>query len=319
MTPLRTNVTFGTANFSVKIHSTLIIGDGTGKAEKVKTKVSANTTVISGAQVDGTNTNTRLALGQMIVAPFSGTQSLQVSDISGINSIVEALSTTATVAAQFGSDHLSNTVANTAHTNNITSRFNFNTGQKDNYLDHGSITLKPGQSLPANNVLILFDYFSHSSTDGYASVESYTNVDYANIPSFTSPVSGVTKQLRDCLDFRPIKSIGSAGTLQTNEDIPDADVSITANTIIYMPRKDKLTITKDRVYKVISGVSSEDPILPADDDDSMTLYNMDIPAYTFNSSDVDTQYIDNRRFTMRDIGKIEKRVDQLEYYTALTL
>ena len=51
----------------------------------------------------------------------------------------------------------------------------------------------------------------------------------------------------------------------------------------------------------------------------MTLYNLDIPAFTFNASDCDTQYIDNRRFTMRDIGKIEKRVDQLEYYTALTL
>ena len=86
-----------------------------------------------------------------------------------------------------------------------------------------------------------------------------------------------------------------------------------------MPRKDKLTLTKDRVLKVIEGVSTEEPNLPADDEDAMTLYNLDIPAYTFNASDVDTQYIDNRRFTMRDIGKIEKRVDTLEYYTALTL
>ena len=143
--------------------------------------------------------------------------------------------------------------------------------------------------------MIVFDYFSHAPTDGYASVESYTNVDYADIPSFTSPVSGVTRQLRDCLDFRPIKSItssGGTGTLQTNEDIPDADTSITANTIFYLPRKDKLTLTKDRVYKVLNGVSAEDPILPADDDDAMTLYSLDIPAYTFNSSDVDTQYID---------------------------
>ena len=126
--------------------------------------------------------------------------------------------------------------------------------------------------------------------------------------------------MRDCLDFRPIKSItssGGTGTLQTNEDIPDADTSITANTIFYLPRKDKLTLTKDRVYKGINGVSAEDPILPADDDDAMTLYSLDIPAYTFNSSDVDTQYIDNRRFTMRDIGKIEKRVDTLVSQKAL--
>ena len=255
----------------------------------------------------------------MIVVPFTGTQSLHVADCIAVTSVVEAVSTTATTAAQFPTATLGAAVGNTAHVNNITSRYSFNSGQKDNFIDHASITLKPGQAKPANNVLILFDYFSHSPTDGYASVESYTNVDYADIPSFVSPVSGATKQLRDCLDFRPIKSIGSAGTLQTNEDIPDADTSITANTIFYLPRKDKLTLTKDRVYKVVNGVSAEDPILPADDDDAMTLYSLDIPAYTFNSSDVDTQYIDNRRFTMRDIGKIEKRVDTLEYYTALSL
>ena len=255
----------------------------------------------------------------MIVASFSGTQSLQISDATVVTSVIEAVSTTNTMAAQFPAITLAAAVGNTAHVSNITSRYTFNDGQKDNSIGHSFITLKPGQPKPVNNVLILFDYFSHTPTDGFASVESYTNVDYANIPSFTSPVSGVTKQLRDCLDFRPVKSISATGTLQTNEDIPDADTSITANTIFYLPRKDKLALTKDRVYQVISGVSAEDPILPADDDDAMTLYSLDIPAYTFNSSDVDTQYVDNRRFTMRDIGKIEKRVDTLEYYTALSL
>ena len=93
---------------------------------------------------------------------------------------------------------------------------------------------------------------------------------------------------------------------------------MTANVVSYLGRNDKLALTKDRVFSVIEGVS-EEPILPADDEDAMTLYNLDIPPYTFNASDVDTQYIDNRRFTMRDIGKIEKRVDALEYYTALSL
>ena len=321
LTPLRTNVTFGNAStFTAKIYSTL---DIVAKAEKVKTKVTATSPSATADIKDNgavlTNTNNRLANGQMIVVPFTGTQSLHVADGIAVTSVVEAVSTTATTAAQFPTATLGAAVGNTAHPSNITSRYSFNSGQKDNFIDHASITLKPGQAKPANNVLILFDYFSHAPTDGYASVESYTNVDYADIPSFVSPVSGATKQLRDCLDFRPIKSIGSAGTLQTNEDIPDADTSITANTIFYLPRKDKLTLTKDRVYKVVNGVSAEDPILPADDDDAMTLYSLDIPAYTFNSSDVDTQYIDNRRFTMRDIGKIEKRVDTLEYYTALSL
>ena len=210
-------------------------------------------------------------------------------------------------------------MGDTSHTNNITSRYIFNGGQKDNFLDHASITLKAGQPLPANNVLVLYNYFEHGSQHGFASGESYTGITYENIPAFISPITGVRKELRDCIDFRPYKSRGSSGTLVTNRDIPDADVSMSANVVYYLGRNDKMTLTKDRVFKVIEGVSSENPILPSDDEDSMTLYNLDIPPYTFNASDVDTQYIDNRRFTMRDIGKIEKRVDTLEYYTALTL
>ncbi|RZD48139.1 MAG: hypothetical protein CXT78_01680 [Thaumarchaeota archaeon] len=320
LTPVRTGVVFASGTtFTAKVYSTL---DIVAKAEKVKTKVTATSPAAPGDIKDNgnilTNTNNRLANGQMIVASFAGTQSLQVSDVTAVSSIIEANTTVNTMVSQYNATVLA-AVGNTAHVNNITSRYTFNDGQKDNSIDHSSITLKPGQAKPANNVLILFDYFTHTPTDGYASVESYTNIDYADIPSFTSPVSGVTRQLRDCLDFRPVKSISASGTLQTNEDIPDADTSITANTIFYLPRKDKLTLTKDRVYKVLNGVSAENTILPADDDDAMTLYSLDIPAYTFNSSDVDTQYVDNRRFTMRDIGKIEKRVDTLEYYTALSL
>ena len=43
-----------------------------------------------------TNTNNRLANGQMIVVPFTGTQSLYVADGLQVSSVVEAVSTTAT-------------------------------------------------------------------------------------------------------------------------------------------------------------------------------------------------------------------------------
>ena len=320
LTPTRDGNTYTAGSFTASVLATV---DTTVQAEKTKTLVSA-TVPASGANVKDsgtvlTNSNDRIANGQFIVAPFTGTQSLQISDVFQINSIIEGVASSGTAATQFTTALMTAAVGNTAHVNNITSRYIFNSGQKDNFLDHGSITLKAGQTKPANNVMILFDYFEHSTTDGYASVESYTNIAYEQIPAFVSPTTGIKKELRDCIDFRPIKSISSSGTIGNNDLIPDADVSLTANVVSYLGRKDKLALTKDRVFTVIEGVSSEDPILPADDEDAMTLYNLDIPPYTFNASDVDTQYIDNRRFTMRDIGKIEKRVDSLEYYTALSL
>ena len=51
----------------------------------------------------------------------------------------------------------------------------------------------------------------------------------------------------------------------------------------------------------------------------MTLYTLKIPAYTFALTDVESRYIDNKRFTMRDIGKLEKRIERLEYFTSLNI
>ena len=327
ITPKRDGVTFGGGTLSGLVYATC---DYAAKSPKTKSRVNATSISAASGITHGTvlldtagtdaQHDARLANGHAVVASFTGTQTLGVSDTIQVTNVIEAAAAGSDAATQFAI--VSTAQGNTAHVNNITSRFSFNNGQKDNFYDHGSITLKAGQTPPANNVLITFDYYSHSAANSYFSVESYSD-DYADIPSFTSPSTGITKQLRDCIDFRPTKGIANgasgAGVLLQNDDLPDADVSITANVVYYLPRKDKLSLTKDRSFKVITGISSEDPILPADDEDAMTLYNLDIPAYTFNASDCDTQYIDNRRFTMRDIGKIEKRVDQLEYYTALTL
>ena len=332
ITPKRDGLTFTAGTFEGRVYATC---DHTGKTPKTKTRVNAvaitahgdiNTaSIVLNSAGTALQKNNRLTSGHLAVTPVTGTQSLLVADVIRVTNVIEAATTGQSDSSEFAI--ASAAIGNTAHDNNITSRYSFTDGQKDNFYDHASITLKSGQTPPANNVLITFDYFSHSAANSYFSVDSYTNVDYTDIPAFTSPTTGIRKELRDCIDFRPYKGFANgdttttpiAGAIQSNDDIPDAKVQMSANVAYYLPRKDKLTLTKDRVLKVIEGISTEDPNLPADDEDSMTLYNLDIPAYTFNASDIDTQYIDNRRFTMRDIGKIEKRVDTLEYYTALTL
>jgi hypothetical protein len=46
---------------------------------------------------------------------------------------------------------------------------------------------------------------------------------------------------------------------------------------------------------------------------------MFIPPYTRKAIDVKFKFHENRRYTMRDIGRIDKRVERLEYYTQLSL
>jgi hypothetical protein len=101
--------------------------------------------------------------------------------------------------------------------------------------------------------------------------------------------------------------------------IPLNSTSFEADYSYYLGRVDKIVITSDRQFKVIKGVSGVNPSAPKDPNDSMTLYTMNIPAYTFNTNDIKLEAVDNRRYTMRDIGKLEKRIQNLEYYTSLSL
>ena len=41
--------------------------------------------------------------------------------------------------------------------------------------------------------------------------------------------------------------------------------------------------------------------------------------HTIDTADVNIEHVDNKRYAMRDIGRIEKRIETAEYYTQLSL
>ena len=257
----------------------------------------------------------------------TGTDSIPVSDAFNMVKVVDS-----------GQPFIHVTAAMmTAAANNISDRYTFESGQKDNYYDHATIKLKPGEPGPAGKIMVVLDYFDWDSGEGYHSVDSYPSAgaynqvdtastltfDYSVIPDFTSPVTGESVALKDCIDFRPRRenATNDMNDTATIEAIPcpDPDGTITSSFSYYLSRVDKIALTKDRKFKILRGESSLVPVAPPDDEDSMTLYTLNIPAYTFALSDITTRYIDNKRFTMRDIGKLEKRIERMEYYTALTI
>src|SRR5210317_607519 len=133
------------------------------------------------------NSNETLAVSTQVTIE-SGTIGLAKADVYKINNIY--------MAADFST-------AATSSDTDITSRFDLDNGQRDNFYDIGRIKLKSGEVTPTGRLLIDFDYFSHSSGD-YFDVDSYSGViDYENIPSYTSSTTGVRYELRDSLDFRP--------------------------------------------------------------------------------------------------------------------
>lgn len=190
-----------------------------------------------------------------------------------------------------------------------TNRFNFDGGQRDTSYDRAILSLKPGQTIPSGVALqIEIEYYAHSGS-GYFSVDSYSD-NYADIPTYTSKASGKTLNLSDVLDFR---------TAPSGNRIPIPNVPISADYEFYLPRKDAVVLYWNGVFGVIEGRSEINPVYPKIPDDAMVLYYLDVPAYTKRGQDCQTRYVDNKRYTMRDIGRLEKRINRLEYYTALSL
>jgi hypothetical protein len=200
----------------------------------------------------------------------------------------------------------------------ITDRYEFDTGQRDTHYDIARLSLKSSFTPPEAPIRVVFDYFNHSNGD-YFTVDSYpTNVDYKAIPLFNSIA------LRDSIDFRP--KINDAGTGFTSTGasvslIPKRGNDVIADFKYYLARRTKIAIDFSGNFYAIDGVSSLNPGEPLDPDLGLVLYSLALEPYTFgtNNNNVQVSRIDNKRYTMRDIGKLEKRIDNLEYYTSLSL
>jgi len=122
---------------------------------------------------------------------------------------------------------------------------------------------------------------------------------------------------------------------------PSYGKNLQSNFTIYLSRSDLITITPDNTIKVVEGVSSVKPQTPIFPSSSMTLAVLNIPPYPSLSTDqvdsdqalnalsknlvrdtstaISTNLVSNRRYTMNDIGKLDTRISNLEYYTQLSL
>ena len=294
--------------------------DVVNSSQKNKTLVSAaqNVAVATGTTINDVFGNGAVVLfstiGQVHIAANTvvktpGTsQQLFISDVVRINSVFD-----------FGNTSI--TTANLATAVNVTPRYILDTGQRDSFYDHASIRLKSNNTPPTGNLLVRFDHYT-SSGDGYFTVTSYPN--YSDIPVYTSTNQNQFN-LRDCLDFRPVRlaatttARANAITFSSSGNIPAVGSNIDLDYEYYLPRIDKVILNRNKVFEVIQGKPNSNPVAPIDKTDSMTLYTLYSPAYVSDTAEISVVYNDNRRYTMRDIGSIEKRVENLEYYSSLTL
>lgn len=251
----------------------------------------------------------------------------------------------------------SNTFVNTA-AYDITSQFAINKNQTDDLYNISQLLITPGSSLSLNNgdkLTVQYNMFTQSTTTpGFFSFNSYPiddlnlannlAVSTASLPAYTSS-AGTTYQLRDSIDFRqyvantiPIVSTFTAagsGALNpsgngvfTGTGFITPNQTFTYNVTYYLPRIDKLVLNSSGVFSVVEGISSESPAPPADQSTAMTISTITIPPYpTLLPSQTPKPGLNmvsytssqNRRYTMSDIGNLNQRITNLEYYSALNL
>lgn len=202
---------------------------------------------------------------------------------------------------------------------NKTALYTLRTNVTPEFYGVSYLELNAGESVPTNNLVISFEYLLHGAGD-FFSVDSYSSMPYTEIPDYVS--NGVTTSLADMVDFRPrINDAGSGftGTGSSVVEVPAPYTLFRCDIEHYLPRVDKVYVDSKGVFGVIQGVPAVTPADPADPDNTMILYKLIVPAYTKSIDDIQTVFVNNRRYTMRDIGKLEDRIANIEYYTSLSL
>ena len=269
---------------------------------------------VAGSKTKSLNSNQTTSVSSQSIIE-SGVISVGKADIQKINSVK--------MSGGFGS-------AATASDTDITNRFDLDDGQRDNFYDIGRLKLKPGAIKPTGQLLINFDFFSHGSGD-YFDVDSYSGViEYEDIKSYTSDSSGEKFELRDTLDFRPrvddASTIDSGnndrsfdGTGASTIDVPKFNSDITSDLEFYLNRIDKIFLTREGNLRVVKGSPDLNPLAPDNLEGHMLMATVSVPSYTLNTADVSLDREDNKRYTMRDIGNLERRLKNVEYYTQLSL
>jgi len=238
----------------------------------------------------------------------------------------------------------------------VTKHFNFDDGQRDAFYDGARLFKNTNSTYDASSkhLLVKFSYFttSRSSGRGYYTLDSYlTGNPEANdaaatsdtskiftqeIPKFTRS-SGEVIDLRDSIDFRPIKTntatTVTSGTAPTNPSalttfnitnnasfFPTPDENYQTNVTKYLPRIDLVTLKSNSEVRIIRGASNDFPIVPLPDEEAMTLGAVFIPPYPSLSPasalhynrplyEVIVNRKDNRRLTMEELRDVSNEVE----------
>lgn len=206
----------------------------------------------------------------------------------------------------------------------IAHQFSLDNGQRATYYDLGRLILASDETAPTGNVFVQYRHFVHNADGDFFSMKSYLNLDYEDIPNFTTETGNVVN-LRDMLDFRPVvgeNAVGArnfTGTNSTAFELPINGDILTADISYYEPRSDLVLLGQDGRVSTVEGEPAFEPQLPEEPDNTQVLFQVQHNPYGLHDSDLSIRPIRQKRFTMADIGRLEEKIHEVEELATLSL
>ena len=214
--------------------------------------------------------------------------------------------------------------------NDVTDAFTLDKGQREQYYDYSRLLRVNDGYIPSKRLLVIVDRYDIPSSDtgDVFTVNSYDAERYSkNIPG----IGKANYRASDTLDFRPRVVEFTPASASVSPFYSDNRNNFTLDRIVtpnessrfaykyYFGRIDKVLLKTAGNMIVQKGTPSSNPKPPADDPNAMSLATIVWPPYLYETTSAKVFLNDNRRYTMRDIGRIEDRVDHLESITTLSL
>jgi hypothetical protein len=241
---------------------------------------------------------------------------------------------------------------------NVTKNYPINNGQTESLYDLGSVSgnFLPESRYVIKFSYFTHNAGAYFSVDSYllpdqGEVPSNTEIEWYQIPVYTAK-NGLRYDLRNCLDFRntvattllpdttttlasaPINPIGytelSKAFAFTPFYLPHPQEEFITDVEWNLPRIDRVILDADGNFTAVKGLAADSPLPPREPSNSMDLGLIFLPpfpalspksareALKFTTETKFSRTELQRRFTMSDIGTIEKRLSNLETFTKLS-
>ena len=214
----------------------------------------------------------------------------------------------------------------------IIENYQFDNGQRSELYDFARIIRKNDDSIPSKRLTVVFDNYTLDGEVGdFATINSYSADNFEfDIPTFSGiPVS-------DFIDVRPRVSSTPVSTSVSPFDYDNrtfnvsgvkpsilvGDESIALTYSHYLARIDKIYLDKDGNFELKKGASApvRDVVPPADPAGSFIVATINNNPYIRMAGQGSRVVLArHKRYTMSDIGRLENRLKNVEFYTQLSL